>query len=204
MVAIELTEGTQEIPGVGQVVDLADLLAAAIGLAANAHSYSGYQNVAQPLHRGKYYDPTAVNNTSASDANDNAQDKPADDAAAGGNNAQKPDYPANGNRPDNSSDGKDGASEGPVPRATRGSQPVEPDPAAEGNPHTRIGTQPGDPDGRYPHGPYRQGFTFDENGELTGRTDVTDHGRPWNHDNPHFHPWGGPNGGWGPGQPMGG
>ena len=89
-----------------------------------------------------------------------------------------------------------------VPRATSGSQPVEPDPAAEGTAHTRIGTEPGDPQGRYPHGPYRQGYTFDENGNLIGRTDVTDHGRPWNHDVPHFHPWQGPNGGWGPPQPI--
>lgn len=36
--------------------------------------------------------------------------------------------------------------------------------------------------------PYRQGATFGEDGEFEGRTDVTDHGRPENHPDPHFHP----------------
>ena len=89
----------------------------------------------------------------------------------------------------------------PVPRTGGGRQPVSADPTATG-PHTRIGTQPGDPGGRYPHGPYRQGFTFDGEGQLVSRTDVTDHGRPWDHDSPNVHSWGGPNGGWGPPRPV--
>jgi hypothetical protein len=35
------------------------------------------------------------------------------------------------------------------------------------------------------------------NSVLEGRVDFTDHGRPWDHPNPHYHAWRGPNGGWG-------
>ena len=39
--------------------------------------------------------------------------------------------------------------------------------------------------------------------DAAGRTDVTDHGMPSEHPyNPHFHPWNGPNDGWGDGQPI--
>jgi len=57
-----------------------------------------------------------------------------------------------------------------------------PEPDAVG-PHTTLGTRIGN-DGV----PYTQGATFDADGNFLGRTDVTDHGRPWDHGNPHFHP----------------
>lgn len=62
-----------------------------------------------------------------------------------------------------------------------------PDPAAEGYPHTTLGTQSGR------HETYTQGATFDEKGRFRGRTDVTDHGRPQEHPNPHWHTSTGPN-----------
>jgi RHS repeat-associated protein len=49
--------------------------------------------------------------------------------------------------------------------------------------------------------PYRQGYLYEE-GALKGRVDVTDHGRPWDHTNPHYHDWLGPNGGWGGARPL--
>ncbi|SRR6266481_5621366 len=60
-----------------------------------------------------------------------------------------------------------------------------PHPEAQG-PHSTVGTRVGS-DGV----PYRQGATFDEKGNFTGRTDVTNHGRG-DHTNPHFHPATGP------------
>jgi hypothetical protein len=80
-----------------------------------------------------------------------------------------------------------------LPRAPNGD--YLPDPAAQG-PHTTLGTRTGS-DGK----PYTQGATFDKDGKFTGRTDVTDHGRPQNHENPHFHPATSSNG-VGPGQPI--
>ena len=62
-----------------------------------------------------------------------------------------------------------------------------PDPAAEGTPHTTLGTKEGS------HGPYKQGATFDEDGKFKRRTDVTDHGRR-DHPNPHYHQATSPNG----------
>ena len=64
-----------------------------------------------------------------------------------------------------------------------------PDIAAEGSSHTTLGIEKGRKVGLYV-----QGATFDANGEFKGRTDVTDHGRPQNHHNPHFHPAHAPNG----------
>jgi len=61
------------------------------------------------------------------------------------------------------------------------------DPAAEGTPHTTLGTK----ESRRV-GSYIQGATFNEKREFEGRTDVTDHGRH-DHPNPHFHPATGPN-----------
>ena len=71
-----------------------------------------------------------------------------------------------------------------------------PHPEAQG-PHTVTGTRTGT-DGV----PYTQGATFDEKGNFTGRTDVTDHGRG-DHANPHFHPAKSPNSVQpGPGHPI--
>ncbi len=56
-----------------------------------------------------------------------------------------------------------------------------PDRSAQGSAHTFFGQKEGSA------GPYRQGATFDENGDFKGRTDVTDHGRH-DHHNPHYHP----------------
>jgi RHS repeat-associated protein len=81
-----------------------------------------------------------------------------------------------------------------VPRTGGGKAPVEPLPDAQG-PHTVYGTEPGS------KGPYRQGFTFDGEGNFVGRTDRSTHGRG-GHTNPHIHVWGGPNGGYGPPQPI--
>lgn len=63
-----------------------------------------------------------------------------------------------------------------------------PHPDAVG-PHSTIGTRMGS-DGNH----YRQGATFDGNGNFRGRTDVTDHGSPHRpgHVNPHHHPATGP------------
>jgi len=61
-----------------------------------------------------------------------------------------------------------------------------PHPEAQG-PHTVTGTRIGT-DGV----PYTQGATFDEKGNFTGRTDVTDHNRG-DHVDPHFHPAASPN-----------
>jgi len=61
-----------------------------------------------------------------------------------------------------------------------------PDPAAEGSAHTTLGTR----EGR--RGAYTQGATFDDEGNFTGRTDVTDHGRN-DHFKPHWHPANSPN-----------
>ncbi|MGK5595407.1 MAG: hypothetical protein ACSNEK_08635 [Parachlamydiaceae bacterium] len=57
-----------------------------------------------------------------------------------------------------------------------------PDPDAEGSPHTRLAKKKGRRE------TYTQGATFDEQGRLIGVTDCTDHGRPREHANPHFHP----------------
>jgi RHS repeat-associated protein len=84
----------------------------------------------------------------------------------------------------------------PVP-THGGPQPVDADPQAEGRPHTVIGTTTSSRTGK----PYRQGYTF-EGEVLKGRTDVTDHGEPDIHPNPHWHQWNGPNGGWGHAEPV--
>src|SRR5262249_6119136 len=75
--------------------------------------------------------------------------------------------------------GKDNEINGGPPRDPKTTDYL-PDPAAEGSPHTTLGTRKGK------HGPYTQGATFDEKGEFKGRTDVTDHGRK-DHPNPHYH-----------------
>jgi RHS repeat-associated protein len=80
--------------------------------------------------------------------------------------------------------GKDNKPKSSLPRDESGN--YLPDPEATG-PHTTLGTRPGR------QGEYTQGATFDEDGNFEGRTDVTDHGRPSNHESPHFHPATGPN-----------
>lgn len=57
-----------------------------------------------------------------------------------------------------------------------------PDPAAEGTPHTTLGTKTSQRSG-----PYKQGATFDADGKFKGRTDLTNHNRR-DHPNPHYHP----------------
>jgi RHS repeat-associated protein len=74
-----------------------------------------------------------------------------------------------------------------LPRAPNGDYLPAPD--AQG-PHSTLGTRPSTSGGA----PYTQGATFDENGKFQGRTDVTDHGRPQIHTDPHFHPATSPNG----------
>jgi RHS repeat-associated protein len=82
-------------------------------------------------------------------------------------------------------EGKANQPKSDLPRDESGNYTPHPD--AEG-PHSTLGTREGS-DG----GTYTQGATFDGNGKFEGRTDVTDHGRPQNHTNPHFHPAKGPN-----------
>lgn len=48
-------------------------------------------------------------------------------------------------------------------------------------PHTEIGVRNGTK-GKYP-----QAREFDKNGKPIKTIDFTDHGRPWNHPNPHEH-----------------
>lgn len=81
--------------------------------------------------------------------------------------------------PKPSGDGRICPPKGGPPRDKHGN--YAPDPEAEG-PHTTIGTRQSE------QGDYTQGATFDGEGNFIGRTDVTDHGRPWDHENPHFHP----------------
>ncbi|MGE3966565.1 MAG: polymorphic toxin-type HINT domain-containing protein [Planctomycetota bacterium] len=71
------------------------------------------------------------------------------------------------------------------PKKPTQADPHAPLPEAEGVPHTVVGTRT-DPK-RSPE-PYRQGITYDKDGNPVGRTDVTNHGRG-DHDNPHWHPW---------------
>ncbi|MBA3603241.1 MAG: RHS repeat-associated core domain-containing protein [Parachlamydiaceae bacterium] len=71
-----------------------------------------------------------------------------------------------------------------------------PNSAAAGNPHTTFGTRQSTNTG-----PYRQGATFDANGDFKGRTDVTNHGRG-DHPNPHYHPATGPNSASSPAEPI--
>jgi hypothetical protein len=85
-----------------------------------------------------------------------------------------------------SSGGSDNTPRSSLPRAPNGD--YLPDPDADG-PHSTIGTRTGS-DGNV----YRQGATFNDDGEFLGRTDVTDHGRPDIHTDPHFHPATSPNG----------
>lgn len=80
-------------------------------------------------------------------------------------------------------------SRGGPPRDPRTSNYL-PDPDALGYPHTTLGTRQGR------KGPYTQGATFDKDGNFLGRTDVTNHGRPNEHTNPHWHPAKGPNSTW--------
>lgn len=75
--------------------------------------------------------------------------------------------------------GKDNETKGGPPRDPQGN--YLPDPAAENNPHTNLGTRNGS------EGPYIQGTTFDQNGKFKGRTDATNHGRH-DHFSPHYHP----------------
>lgn len=80
--------------------------------------------------------------------------------------------------------GKYNKPKGSVPRADNGD--YLPDPTAVG-PHTLLGTTKGR------KGTYVQGSSFDAKGKFRGRTDCTDHGRPKEHTNPHFHPASSPN-----------
>ncbi|WP_276878620.1 RHS repeat domain-containing protein, partial [Chryseobacterium joostei] len=66
-------------------------------------------------------------------------------------------------------------------RQKKNGEPQE-DPEAEGTHHTQIGKK----NGR--KGVYRQGREF-KNGEVEWDYDITDHGRPSNHPNPHKHKW---------------
>ncbi len=93
------------------------------------------------------------------------------------NEAPKPEEKKKENK---SPKGKNNKPKSTLPRDSKTADYV-PDPNAEGA-HTTIGKRKGR------NGNYTQGATFDENGNFTGRTDVTDHGRPSNHDSPHFHP----------------
>lgn len=74
--------------------------------------------------------------------------------------------------------GKNNTPRSTVPRGKNGD--FLPDPAATGRSHTTVGTR----EGR--RGSYRQGASFDAEGEFKGLTDVTTHGR--GHPDPHFHP----------------
>ncbi len=72
------------------------------------------------------------------------------------------------------------APDAPLPRSgdrANNSVPSSPDP------HTQLGTRQGG------KGPYVQAREWGANGELIRDIDFTDHGRPRNHVNPHFHPW---------------
>lgn len=82
--------------------------------------------------------------------------------------------------------GKDNEIKGGPPRDKKTGNYL-PDEAAEGSPHTTLG------DRDSARGSYRQGATFDQDGNFRGRTDHTDHGRG-DHPNPHYHPATGPNG----------
>jgi len=82
--------------------------------------------------------------------------------------------------------GKANAPRSTLPRDKAGNH--LPDPTAEGA-HTTLGTRVSSETGQ----PYRQGATFDAQGQFRGRTDVTNHGRA-DHPNPHFHPATGPGG----------
>ena len=73
-----------------------------------------------------------------------------------------------------------------LPRGKGGSW-YAPDPNAEGA-HTVIGTRTNPKESPEP---YRQGMTYDSNGNCLGRTDVSDHGTPHHHAPVHFHPWNG-------------
>ena len=79
--------------------------------------------------------------------------------------------------------GKDNARKSTLPRMENGD--FLPDPKAGNNPHSVLGERPSS---SVDHKPYRQGATFGYNKEFLGRTDVSDHGRPSDHPNPHFHP----------------
>ena len=72
----------------------------------------------------------------------------------------------------------------PHPKKPTQADPFCPDPRARG-PHTVIGTRT---DPKQSPEPYRQGITFDRNGQPVYRTDVTNHGRG-DHAIPHFHPF---------------
>lgn len=80
--------------------------------------------------------------------------------------------------------GKDNDPKSTLPKDKSGN--YLPDPKATGS-HTTLGEREGRNGGNY-----TQGATFDENGKFKGRTDVTDHGRPHDHENPHWHPAIGP------------
>jgi uncharacterized protein RhaS with RHS repeats len=81
--------------------------------------------------------------------------------------------------------GSDNTPRSTLPRDESGN--YLPDADADGS-HTTLGVRQGS-NGET----YTQGATFDQDGNFTGRTDVTDHGRPSNHSSPHVHPATGPN-----------
>jgi RHS repeat-associated protein len=126
-------------------------------------------------------------------------------SAGGGSNSQPP--------PGGQNDGGQGGGlePGPPPNTPtkdlpgrgQGEYPVSPDPAAGNSAHTVLGIKKGE-NGQY----YVQGFYFDKDGKFIGRWDISDHGRPSNHEDPHFHPWvprppgSGSGGGFGGGQPT--
>ena len=71
------------------------------------------------------------------------------------------------------------------PKKPSQADPHAPDPASAGYPHTTVGTRT---DPKASPAPYKQGITYDANGNPVGRTDVTNHGRG-DHPNPHWHPY---------------
>ncbi len=70
------------------------------------------------------------------------------------------------------------------PKKPTEANPHAPDLEATG-PHTVIGTRT---DPKASPAPYRQGITYDAEGNPVGRIDVTTHGR-FDHPKPHWHPY---------------
>jgi RHS repeat-associated protein len=75
----------------------------------------------------------------------------------------------------------------PLPRDTY-TQNYLPLSAAQGRPHTVLGH-----DQSRKAGTYTQGAQFGSGNQFEGRWDITNHGRPQNHEFPHFHRATGPN-----------
>ena len=92
------------------------------------------------------------------------------------------------------------------PKKPSQADPHAPDPDATG-PHTVIGTRTNPK--KSPE-PYREAITYDEFGDPVGMTHLSDHGRPWDHENPHYHPfdpeapskWNPGEGNFGDGEPL--